>query len=510
MLYFWAFLASLALSVALVPLMMFISKKLGILDNSDGQKKLHKGSIPLLGGGAIFLAFFVIAWFFRDSLLAGNLEPGHLWGVFGGALIIMIGGLLDDKFNLSPAKQIIFPILAVIAVIVGGVGIEKMTNPFGAYIYLPFIISSIFIALWLLGMMYTTKLLDGVDGLVSGVSLIASFVIFLFTLSDKYYQPDMALAAIILAGALLGFLIFNFPKAKIFLGEGGSLLAGFLLGILAIISGGKIAIALLVMGLPIMDVLVTIIRRLIKGKNPFRFADRGHLHHRLLDSGLSPVKTILVFYIFSAVFGGAALFLQSKGKLWALVLLSFLMLFLVLFLSYRRKPRLLLHTCCAPCAGYTAVNILAKKYLVTLYYCNPNIDSLEEWEKRLEAVRALADKFNFPLIVEPYKPEDFKKISDGSESLPEGGVRCLSCYGQRLKYAASLTDKSDFDFFTTSLTVSPYKDSDTIMAIGRTLSPKFLSLDFKDNDGYRKSNNFAKEQGYYRQNYCACVYSRRD
>jgi UDP-GlcNAc:undecaprenyl-phosphate GlcNAc-1-phosphate transferase len=483
---------------------------LAILDYPDGNKKLHKGAIPLLGGGAIFIAFFVVACFFRDHILLGNLETSHLWGVFAGALIIMIGGLLDDKFNLSPIKQIIFPILAVLAVIIGGVGIEKITNPFGSYVYLPFMVSAIFIALWLLGMMYTTKLLDGVDGLVTGVSLIASVVIFFFTLTTKYYQPDMALVAAIFSGALLGFLIFNFPKAKIFLGEGGSLLAGFILGVLAIISGGKIAIALLVMGLPIMDVLVTIIRRILRGKNPFRFADRGHLHHKLLDSGLSPLKTILVFYGFAIIFGGAALFLQSRGKLWALLLLALLMLLLVLFLSYHRKLRLLLHTCCAPCAAYTAVNILAKKYLVTLYYCNPNIDSEEEWEKRLVAVRSLADKFNFPLIVEPYKPEEFLAIAAGKESLPEGGARCLSCYQQRLKYTADLAKKSNFDFFTTSLTVSPYKNSEIIIAIGKALSPKFLSLDFKNDDGYKKSNSFAKEQGYYRQNYCACVYSRRD
>lgn len=505
MVYFWAFILALGLSLLLVPFMMFISKTFGILDNPDGKKKLHLRAMPLLGGGAIFIAFFVVGFIFRDSILIGNLEYSHLWGVFIGALIIMIGGVLDDKYNLSPAKQIIFPVLAVVSVIVGGVGIEKISNPLGSYIYIPYIIGSIMIALWLLGMMYTTKLLDGVDGLVSGVSLIAAVVIFLFTLTTKYYQPDMALASAILAGAILGFLVFNFPPAKIFLGEGGSLLTGFLLGVLAIISGGKIAIALLVMGLPIMDVAVIIVRRLMKGKNPFRFADRGHLHHRLLDSGLTPLKTILVFYTISLSFGLSALFLQSKGKLWALIVLALLMLFLVIFLPYKKKPKLLLHTCCAPCAGYTAVNVLAKKYLVTLYYCNPNINSLEEWEKRLEGVKTLADKFNLPLIIEPYKPEEFLNLVVGQEDLPEGGARCFSCYRQRLEKTLAASD--GFDFFTTSLTVSPYKNSELIMKLGQSLSPKFLALDFKDNDGYKKSMEFAKNLGIYRQKYCGCRFS---
>ena len=129
-------------------------------------------------------------------------------------------------------------------------------------------------------MMYTTKLLDGVDGLVSGLGVIGGFVIFLFTATTNYFQPDIALASAIFGGASLGFLIFNWHPAKIFLGEGGSLLIGYILGVLAIISGGKIAIALLILGIPILDVLWTIIRRLLKKQNPFKFSDKLHLHHR--------------------------------------------------------------------------------------------------------------------------------------------------------------------------------------------------------------------------------------
>jgi UDP-N-acetylmuramyl pentapeptide phosphotransferase/UDP-N-acetylglucosamine-1-phosphate transferase len=219
--------------------------------------------------------------------------------------------------------------------------------------------------------MYTTKLLDGVDGLVSGLGLIGSLVIFLFTSTTQYSQPDIAVAALIFSGACLGFLVLNFNPAKIFLGEGGSLFIGYVLGVLAIISGGKIAIALLIMGLPILDVFWTIARRLLKGKNPFRFADRQHLHHRLLDLGLSPRQTVAVFYVFAAVFGLSGLFLQSRGKLLALIILLGLMLLLIIFFSWwekARRPRLLFHICCAPCASYSTQEKLMPHYRVTWYF----------------------------------------------------------------------------------------------------------------------------------------------
>jgi UDP-N-acetylmuramyl pentapeptide phosphotransferase/UDP-N-acetylglucosamine-1-phosphate transferase len=139
---------------------------------------------------------------------------------------------------------------------------------------------------------------------------------------------------LIFSAACLGFLVFNWHPAKIFLGEGGSLLLGYILGVLAIISGGKVAIALLIMGIPILDVGWTILRRLYYGKNPFKFADKKHLHHRLLDLGLGQRKTVLFYYIMALAFGGSALFLQSGGKFYALLLLFIIMLAIVVTLSF--------------------------------------------------------------------------------------------------------------------------------------------------------------------------------
>jgi UDP-GlcNAc:undecaprenyl-phosphate GlcNAc-1-phosphate transferase len=312
---------------------IYLATRLKITDKPDSDRKIHEREVPLLGGLAIFAAFFIILYFTHDKLLTGNLEPRHWVGFFIGGIFLMVGGFFDDKYKLKPAQQIIWPILAIISVIAGGVEIEKITNPFGGYFYLG-ALSAILISFWLLGMMYTTKLLDGLDGLVTGMTAIGAVVIFLFTMSEKYYQPDIGLAALILAAACLGFLFFNWHPAKIFLGEGGSLFLGYALGVLSIISGGKIAIALLVMGIPILDVAWIIIRRLAEGKNPFKFADRKHLHFRLLNMGLGVKRSVLFFYAVSIIFGLAALFLQSKGKVLALGVLSVIMILVVMFFAY--------------------------------------------------------------------------------------------------------------------------------------------------------------------------------
>ncbi len=351
--YLSIFIITLILSIILTLAVRFFAIKLKIVDQPNASRKVHKKSIPLLGGLAIFLAFFIMAYFLKDKLLAGTLELHHWLGVFVGAILLMIGGWLDDKYDLKPKYQIIWPLLAVLAVIAGGVGIEKITNPLGGFIYLDnwkiaigewgggihyfVVIADLFTIIWLMGMMYTTKLLDGLDGLVTGITAIGALIIFLFTMTTKYYQPDVGLAALILSAACLGFLIFNWHPATIFLGEGGSLFLGFILGVLSIISGGKIAIALLILGIPIMDVLWTIIRRSAQGKNPFKFSDDKHLHFRLLNLGLSQKKTVVLYYLFSLVFGASALFLQSRGKLMAVLGLVAIMLMVISGFIYLDK-----------------------------------------------------------------------------------------------------------------------------------------------------------------------------
>lgn len=529
------FLLYFTISFSISLLFTFLIKKtafkLNIVDKPDGDRKIHKKPIPLLGGLAIFFAYFLILFFLKDKLLVGDLNIFHWFGFFIGAVFIVIGGVLDDKYNLPAKWQIVWPILASVAVILGGVNIEKISNPFGGFIYFSTFLSSAIIFLWILGMTYTTKLLDGLDGLASGVSAIGALVIFLFTISDKYYQPDIALASFIFFAVLCGFLVFNFNPAKIFLGESGSLLLGYVIGVLAIISGGKIAIALLVIGLPALDVLWTILRRIFSGKNPFKHADRKHLHHRLIDLGFSQKQAVLFFYSVSAVFGLSALFLQSKGKLLALIILLVLMFFLVVFLYYlerrknlsflkiswtkrrTKKEKLLLHICCAPCGIYLISEILLKKYDVVLYFYNSNIDTLEEYNQRLSWVKKIAEDYKLKLEIEPYNHDVWLSKIKGLEKEPERGARCFVCYYDRLLKTAEKAKSLAIKNFYTTLLVSPYKDSKKINELGLDLSFKyslnFLKLDFDQNDLYKKSTELAKEKEFYRQKYCGCEFAKR-
>lgn len=332
--YFWPSLIAFIITLALTPVVKKIALGVGAVDYPAGERKIHQKNIPLLGGAAIFLGFFLVAgyeWFFTNNLL--HFQTSQILSLFLGGAILMFGGYLDDRYNLKAKHQIIFPILAALAIVAGGVTLTKITNPFGGAFALDFwqvggrlVLVDVLVFLWLLGMMYTTKLLDGLDGLSTGIAAIGGLMIFFLANTSKFYQPHIALLAMIFVGACLAFLIFNFHPAKIFLGEGGSLFLGFILGVLAIVSGGKIATTLLVVGVPALDVLFVIIRRLWQKKSPFS-ADNGHLHYRLLGLGWSQRKIVLLFYFLAASFGVLTLVLQSKQKLVALILLFGLFFF---------------------------------------------------------------------------------------------------------------------------------------------------------------------------------------
>lgn len=352
-----AFFAACFLTAFFTYLIKKLALNYKIVDQPNKKRKIHHRNIPLLGGLAIFLGFFITLVFFiltKPVFFAGYMLPKYILGLALGGLILIIGGILDDKYNLSPKKQFIFPILSCLIIIISGIGITFISNPFGNTLdldqikiqlftinnipYFFTVFADLFTILWLLGMIYTTKFLDGMDGLVSGISVIASVILFFLSLSSKVMQPETALLCIILAGSSLGFLIFNFHPAKIFLGEGGSTFLGFMLGALAIISGGKIATALLIMGIPILDVIWVILRRIFKRKSPFQ-ADRQHLHFRLLDLGFSQRNAVFILWSISAIFGLIALFIQGKQKILALVFLAFLMLILAILLVifYKKK-----------------------------------------------------------------------------------------------------------------------------------------------------------------------------
>lgn len=339
MFYFLPFGLALILALIFTTLVKRVAEILKIVDLPN-SRKIHQKPTPLLGGLAVFLAFslaLIIFWRLGD-VIDVKISARYLWAILTGGLVLMIGGFLDDKFNLKPTRQLIFPLAAIVIILAAGLKITYVSSPFGGILAFSPIFGALLAFFWLLGAIYTTKFLDGLDGLVAGVTVIGALIIFAVSLYWDAPSSGTSVLALILAGAALGFLCFNWHPAKIFLGEGGSVFCGFMLGILAIISGSKIATALLILGIPILDVLWVIARRLWQGKSPAQ-ADNKHLHFRLLDIGLSQRQAVLFLYALTAAFGLTSLFLSTPGKLMALAFLAIFMAVLAagLVVAYKIK-----------------------------------------------------------------------------------------------------------------------------------------------------------------------------
>lgn len=278
--------------------------------------------MPKLGGIPIVIAFLLGAFltFQLFPIQPDSADAQLLTGVAIGVVFVFIGGLLDDYFDLPWWGQYAVQIIATIIAISSNIIFEAMTNPVNGQLVnlntlLPALVVPLITLLWISGMMNTVNWLDGLDGLATGVGIIAA----LLFAWHSYNLGQTAVAAfpLALAGALLGFLPFNFSPARIFLGSAGAYFIGFSLATLALITPAKIATALLVMAIPILDVAWQIFDRIRRGQSPFR-GDRGHLHFRLSDGGL-PTPTIVVgYYAASALFGLVAIFAPG---LWKLILL---------------------------------------------------------------------------------------------------------------------------------------------------------------------------------------------
>ncbi|MFA5125117.1 MAG: MraY family glycosyltransferase [Patescibacteria group bacterium] len=328
--YFGAILLSFLLAVGLTPLVKLVARRFDIMDKPQtAERKIHHNPVPFMGGWAIFLSVFVGVFVFQFFNLAdfSLINDRLLWGIFISCLILMIGGTIDDKYSLKPEQQIFFPIIAVVVVLLSGLHITFITNPLsqsGAILFIGKYLGIAIVFFWLLGMAYTTKFLDGLDGLVAGIATIAALFIFLVSLRWDTALSATGIWALLLLGASLGFLIYNWRPASIFLGEGGSVFIGFLLGILSIVSGSKIITTLLVMGLPALDVLLVIVRRLISGKSPFA-GDRNHLHYRLLNLGLSHTQAVWLLWLIALAFGSLGIISTSYGKMILIICLMLVM-----------------------------------------------------------------------------------------------------------------------------------------------------------------------------------------
>ena len=303
--------AAFLLSVVLIPVVKLIAVKVGAID-FPSKIKIHKKPIPRLGGVAIFIAFaalVILDLVWGHRIVGEALSLKHVLGLLIGGAIIVTTGVIDDIKGLKPSYKFFGQLIAVFVVIFSGIGIDFLASPFGTSFDLDSIripisfaessfqivlFADLFALVWILGMVNTANFLDGLDGLSGGIGLIASLVLFFLSLRPEVNQPEVAYIAAAFAGALLGFLIFNFHPAKIFAGDSGAMLIGFVIGVLAIINGAKIATALLIMGFPILDVAWSILRRFINGKSPFK-GDKKNFHHRLLELGLSKRQAVLVF-----------------------------------------------------------------------------------------------------------------------------------------------------------------------------------------------------------------------
>jgi len=301
----------------------------------ENTRKIHKRTTPLFGGVGIGIGILIsVSVLFMNGFLPGLLFR-QLFGFAVGIVILILGGMTDDMKSRPPWLQILFPLTAAIVVFLTGTSIIQVTNPWGVGgLPFPDWLTAVATILWVLFATYVTKLLDGLDGLVSGMAVIGSGMIGALTLSTAYFQPGVAILAAAVGGSFLGFLPRNMHPAKQFLGEAGSTLAGFTLAFLAIVSSAKVAIALAVLAIPLADAGFVIAGRIRRGVAPW-VGDDSHLHFRLLKSGV-PHRTAVYLLWGIAFFAGViALGLQTRGKIF---LVASLILFTTLS-SWRMSAR---------------------------------------------------------------------------------------------------------------------------------------------------------------------------
>ncbi|MCD6291255.1 MAG: undecaprenyl/decaprenyl-phosphate alpha-N-acetylglucosaminyl 1-phosphate transferase [Anaerolineae bacterium] len=328
--YVIVFAVALLLAIFLSPLAGRVGYRLGIVDQPGGRRQ-HQGTIPRLGGVALYGAFMgaiLVSLALPTGWLPPRLDPKEitrLTGLILGTTFVFVAGLIDDRRDLSPTAQFGVQFVASLIAIAFVIHIKHVNNPltnqlfFGARGF-PAPIVWVLTIFWFTGMMNTVNWLDGLDGLAAGVAAILCALLALHMYRQGQYS--VVLQPLALLGATLGFLPFNFHPARIFMGSSGSYVLGFALAALGIIAGAKVATVLLVMGLPILDVAWLIWRRWRRGQRPTQGA-RDHLHFRLADRGVTQRAIVLGYYAFSAGFGVLALVIGPRiYKLIALALLA--------------------------------------------------------------------------------------------------------------------------------------------------------------------------------------------
>jgi UDP-GlcNAc:undecaprenyl-phosphate/decaprenyl-phosphate GlcNAc-1-phosphate transferase len=312
-----AFLVAALVSLLATPWIRQYVRKHRILDHPD-PRRVHDRPLPRAGGIAVVIAFVVVGGtlaLIRDSLpgvaASRPLPGGQLLGLFGGAVLATVFGALDDMLDLRARWQFLGQLVLVGVAVLAGITVPFIGNPFGPD-NIQFIapVGIAFTAVWIVGMINSLNFIDGLDGLSSGIALIAALTLGVLSLTTQVNQPLVAVLCFVLAGGLLGFLRWNFHPAVIFQGSAGVMFLGYTLAVLSILGSAKVVVALLVLAVPIIDTFWVIVRRLRAGRSPFS-PDRGHIHHLLLDLGLSHRSTVLLIYVVCATLGLMSLFVSS-------------------------------------------------------------------------------------------------------------------------------------------------------------------------------------------------------
>ncbi len=317
--------AAALIAFLLTPLVRHVARRLDVVDRPE-RRRVNVRPIPRGGGLAVAAAFLAVAavlvWLGAGSGIGradGTIEPRQLVALLLGAAAAAALGALDDYAQLRARWQLAGQVALALGAVWLGIGVGFVNNPFGpGVIRFDGLVAVGFTVLWIVGMMNSINFIDGLDGLSSGVGLIAAATLGLISLTTVVGQPFVALLCFTLAGALLGFLRWNFHPASIFIGTSGVMFIGYTLALLSILGTAKVAVALLVLGVPIIDTFWIIVRRLATGRSPFT-PDRGHIHHRLLDLGLSHRQTVLLIYAICLVLAGLTFVLSGTGQVYAFI-----------------------------------------------------------------------------------------------------------------------------------------------------------------------------------------------
>ena len=313
-----ALVAALAMSFAATPIVKIFAEKVGAMDIPDEKRRIHDHPIPRLGGLAIFLGFILSVVLFADITT-------QVQGILLGAIIIVALGALDDIVNMRAWVKFFVQIFAAGIAVYHGVIIENLMNPFFWTTVDHFalgILSTPLTIVWIVAITNSVNLIDGLDGLAVGVSAIDSVTMLIIALLVA--DPNVAIILAALAGACIGFMPYNMNPARIFMGDTGALLLGYILATVSVMGLFKFyavisfAVPFLVLAVPFFDTVFAFFRRIIKGQNPMA-ADRGHLHHRLLNVGFSQKHAVAILYSISATLGLAAVVITTSGELKVLI-----------------------------------------------------------------------------------------------------------------------------------------------------------------------------------------------